>query len=63
VTAGTENKKKELFENFPSFCLKFRLRNHENILQEMLFSESFVSQLGYSADSFVTSVFQEGIPR
>ena len=63
VTEETERKKQELFENFPCMHLKYRHRAHQNQLNEIVMSESFVKSLGYSLEEFADVVLSEGIPQ
>ena len=63
VTEETERKKQELFESFPCMHLKYRHRAHQNQLNEITFSESFVKSLGYSVEEFAEIVLLEGIPQ
>lgn len=63
VTEETEKRKKELFESSPCLHLKFRLKNHQNQLKEVLFNEDFVRIMGYSTEEFVTMIQQEGLPQ
>jgi len=63
VDEQTEAKTEELFENHPSFLMKFRLKSHHSTLTELLFGEKFVQELGHDIESFVTSIFQEGLPQ
>jgi len=63
VDAQTGEKTKELFEKNPVMMLKFRLRNHHSQLQEVVFGEKFIEELGHDVDSFVTLTLQEGLPQ
>jgi len=63
VDAQTEEKTKELFEKNPVMMLKFRLRNHHSQLQEVVFGEKFIEELGHDVDSFVTFTLKEGLPQ
>jgi len=33
------------------------------MLSEIIFTESFIDELGYSMDGFITTVLQEGLPQ
>jgi len=55
--------KEQIFEDYPCVQLKFRLKNHDNMLNEIIFNETFIDELGYSMDAFVTLVLQEGLPQ
>jgi len=63
VDAQTQEKTNYLYANFPILQLKYRLRNHQIQLYELVFSETFIAELGYSIDSFVNSVLKEGLPQ
>lgn len=63
VTEETEKRKQEILENFSCFQLKFRLKNHQNQLKEVLFTESFVKGMGYSIEEFASLIQQEGLPQ
>lgn len=63
ITSKTEQKKKDLFEAYPCLELQFRLKNHQSQLNEIIFDERFIKELGYSTDSFITTVLNEGIPQ
>ena len=63
ITAKTVQKKKEIFEKYPCVELQFRLRNHQSQLSEIIFGEKFIKELGYSEDSFISTVLNEGIPQ
>lgn len=63
VTDQTEKQRKELLETYPCFELKFRLRNHQNQLKEVRFTESFVDATGYSVEEFASLILQEGVPQ
>ena len=55
--------KKELFERFPCVHLKFRLRDHQNQLSEIIFSEDLITSMGYCVESFASTVLEEGLPQ
>jgi len=63
ITEKSENKKNQILEFLPSFCLKFRSVGSEIDVAELIFNEPYLQELGYSLDSFVTTVFQEGLPQ
>jgi len=63
VNEDTEKKKKELFENYPCIQTKYRLKNHQNQLTEILINEMFLMDLGYNVESFADTVLSEGIPQ
>lgn len=53
----------DLWRNFPSIHTKLRYQESNFHATEILFSEEFLKQAGYSLDAFITTVFQEGIPQ
>lgn len=63
VTDETNSQSTRLFENFPCIKLRYRIKNHQNQLKEILLNERFVKEMGYSIDNFVTTVLQEGFPQ
>jgi hypothetical protein len=63
VNEDTEKKKKELFENYPCIQTKYRLKNHQNQLTEILINEMFIKDLGYNVESFADTILSEGIPQ
>lgn len=63
VTEQTNIQNIKLFEDYPCLKLKFRLRQHQNQLKEIVVNESFVQKLGYSVENFVSLVLQEGFPQ
>lgn len=63
VTDQTKIQDQYLFENYPCLKLKFRIKNHQNQLKEIVANEDFVKELGYSIENFVTVILQEGFPQ
>lgn len=63
VTSKTEQTKKDLYASYPCYETKFRIKNHHSQLNEILFSENFLKEVGYSTDSFVSTILKEGIPQ
>jgi len=63
VDAKTREKTDYLYQNFPILQLKYRLRNHQSQLYEIVFSEAFIQEMGQTIDSFVSSVLKEGLPQ
>lgn len=63
TTAKTVQRKKEIYEKYPCVELQFRLKNHQSQLSEIVFADKFIKELGYSEDSFISTVLNEGIPR
>jgi len=63
VDTKTKEKTEYLYENFPILQLKYRLRNHQSQLYEIVFSEAFIHELGSDVDSFISSVLKEGLPQ
>jgi len=63
VTRCTEDKKKRLFETYSCIQSKYRLKNHQNQLNEIIFSEGFLREIGYSLEEFAHIVLEEGIPQ
>lgn len=63
ITKTTETKKTRLLEFLP--CVYYKLRfDKSNIgMTQVSFTNLFLKTLGFSIDSFVTTVFQEGIPQ
>lgn len=39
------------------------MRNHQIQLSDVVFSETFIAELGYSVESFANSVLKEGLPQ
>ena len=63
ITDKSKNKRSQILQFLPSVCFQYRFDKSELQLKEMIFNESFLHELGYSPDSFVTSVFREGLPQ
>lgn len=63
VTSKTEQTKKDLYASYPCYEIKFRIKNHHSQLNEILFNENFLKEIGYSTDSFVSTILKEGIPQ
>lgn len=59
----TAKMSQNLFKNYPCIEMKSQLKNGQIKLTEMLYSEKFVSELGYSLESFASTVFEEGLPK
>jgi len=43
--------------------IKFRLLEHQNQLNALIFNEKYINQIGYSIDEFTSTIMQEGIPQ
>lgn len=63
ITKITETKKTRLLEFLPCMYYKLRFDGSDIRLTQITFTNLFLQMLGYSIDSFVTTVFQEGIPQ
>ena len=57
-------KQEELFKSqHPFIQLRSSFRGFENRLTEMMITESLVQCLGYTVESFVSTVLTEGLPQ
>jgi len=56
-------KRQQLFETYP--CLHFKLRKTENNFEfnDLFFNEEFCKEIGYTADSFISTILEEGLPQ
>lgn len=63
ITEETEKKKNQLLEFFPCFYIKFRFESSHIHITEISLNELLLKELGYTLDTFVTTVFQEGLPQ
>lgn len=63
ITKKSEAKKIQLLEFSPAFCYQMRFAENGVYLTELIFNEPYLHELGYSLNSFVTAVFQEGLPQ
>lgn len=63
MTNKTAKLSQNLFNNYPCIEMKSQLKNGQIRLTEMLYSEKFVNELGYSLESFASTVFEEGLPK
>lgn len=53
----------DLIKTYPYFELKSQFKNGRVQLTEMLFNEKFLTELGYSVETFSATMFQEGLPK
>ena len=59
----TERKMSMFFKEYPCLCfIRDEERDYSGI-KEICFNEQYINELGYSLESFATTVLQEGIPR
>jgi hypothetical protein len=63
MTDKTDKLRQNLEKNYPCIEMKSQLRNGQIKLTEMNYSEKFISELGYSLESFASTVFEEGLPK
>jgi len=63
MTDKTDKLRQNLVKNYPCIEMKSQLRNGQIKLSEMNYSEKFISELGYSLESFASTVFEEGLPK
>ena len=60
---NSTEKKQQLIDNFPLFIVKYSQINNEIInTTDMLYNKKFLNLIEYDIDSFVTSLFNHGIP-
>ena len=55
MTERTEKKIARLLKEYP--CIVFPCN------QEICFNEEYINEMGYSLETFTTTILQEGIPR
>ena len=58
-----EKKKNKLMESHPSICITSRLRRQNDDITEVSVNQKFLTEIGYTPDSFASTVLQEGIPQ
>lgn len=56
-------KKKKLMETYPSICFTSKIRGQEDDSLEISVNQKFLSEIGYSTDSFASTVLHEGLPQ
>jgi len=63
ITELTQKKIQKLFEKYP--CINFTSTTEKNSakIKGMVFNEQYLQELGYSLESFATTILQEGFPR
>jgi len=63
ITEKTEKKLSRLLKEYP--CIYFIScsgRNNQG-MGEICFNEQYLNEIGFSVESFATTVLQEGVPR
>ena len=50
-------------QNTPTLRFKYGTRDSGLCATEIIFNDRFLREIGYSVDSFVSEVFQEGFPQ
>lgn len=55
--------RENLAKTYPYFEFKSQFKNGKIELTEVLYNEKFIAEMGYSLDTFSTSIFEEGLPR
>jgi len=63
MTDKTDKLRQNLVKNYPCIEMKSQLKNGQIKLSEMNYSEKFIAELGYSLESFASTVFEEGLPK
>lgn len=63
VTLHSKEKRTKLLEAFPCLIVKSHLNKKGFGLVEIVLNEKFLAELGYSIESFSTTVLQEGLPQ
>lgn len=62
-SSKVDTRKTKLMENHPSICFTSVLNGQNDGLTEISINQKFLSEIGYSTDSFASTVLQEGIPQ
>lgn len=63
ITKKSATKLHSLCQSAPAFYVKLRSVGASIALTELVFTESLIKELGYPLNSFITSIFEEGIPQ
>ena len=58
-----EIKVARLFSRYPCFMFTTSLTPTGSRMKEMTINEKYINEVGYSIDSLITTVLQEGMPR
>lgn len=63
MTQITGKVRQNLIKNFPFLECKYQLKNGKIQLNEFIFSEKFLAEIGFTTENFASMVFQEGLPK
>jgi len=63
ITESTEKKLARLFKDYPCICYPASTDKDNLGARDISFNEQYLKELGYSIETFATTVLQGGIPR
>ena len=63
MTGEAEKKISRLFEKYPCIVFNSSKQSSSSKLKEICFNEQYLSELGYSLETFASTVLQEGLPK
>jgi len=63
MTEMTEIVRQNFIKNYPFMEYKSQLKNGKIQLSEIIFNEKFLTEIGFSTETFASAVFQEGLPK
>jgi len=63
ITEDSQRKMTRFLQEYP--CIIFTSTTEKNTarVRDMTFNEQYLNEIGYSLESFSTTILQEGIPR
>ena len=63
MTEKTERRLARLLKEYPCFYYISPIERTRSRMKEICCNEKYLNEIGYSVESFATTVLQEGVPR